>query len=72
MVLLQSNDSPPGLSIESAREAGKGLPGVGHLTECADGALGGYRSSSGSSSPPLANSTYESLLSGGIILRPVQ
>ena len=33
MVLLQSYDSPPGLSIESAREAGKGLPRVGRLTE---------------------------------------
>ena len=38
MVLLQSYDSPPGLSIESAREAGKGLPGVGRLTDCAKGA----------------------------------
>ena len=40
MVLLQSYDSPPGLSIESARDADKGLPGVGHLTECAEGAQG--------------------------------
>ena len=40
MVLLQSYDSPPGLSIESAREAGKGLPGVGRLTECAEGPQG--------------------------------
>ena len=35
MVLLQSYDSPPGLPIESAKEAGKGLPVVGRLTECA-------------------------------------
>ena len=40
MVILQSYDSPPGLSIESARDADKGLPGVGRLTECADGARG--------------------------------
>ena len=40
MVLLQSYDSPPGLSIESAREAGKGLPRVGRLTECAEGPQG--------------------------------
>ena len=40
MVLLQSYDSPPGLSIESARDANKGLPGVGRLTECAEGARG--------------------------------
>ena len=40
MVLVQSYDSPPGLSIESAREAGKGLPGVGRLTECAECARG--------------------------------
>ena len=32
MVLLQSYDSPPGLSIESASDADKGLPGVGRLT----------------------------------------
>ena len=38
MVLLQSYDSPPGLSIESARDADKGLPGVGCLTDSADGA----------------------------------
>ena len=40
MVLLQSYDSPPGLSIESAREVSKGLPGVGRLTECAEGPQG--------------------------------
>ena len=40
MVLLQLYDSPPGLSTESAREAGKGLPGVGRLTECAKGQQG--------------------------------
>ena len=40
MVLLQSYDSPPGLSIESAREAGKGLPGVARLTDGAEGAWG--------------------------------
>ena len=32
MVLLQSYDSPPGLSIESASDADKGLPRVGRLT----------------------------------------
>ena len=32
MVPIQSYDSPPGLSIESAREADQGLPGVGRLT----------------------------------------
>ena len=40
MVLLQSYDSPPGLSIESAREASKGLPRVGRRTECAEGPRG--------------------------------
>ena len=40
MVLLQSYDSPPRLSIESARDADKGLPGVGRLTACAEGARG--------------------------------
>jgi len=40
MVLLQSYDSPPGLSIESARDADKGLPRVGRLTDRADGARG--------------------------------
>ena len=40
MVLLQSYDSPPGLSIESASEAGIGLPRVRRLTDCADGARG--------------------------------
>ena len=40
MVLLQSYDSPPGLSVESAREAGKGLPRVGHLNERAEGPQG--------------------------------
>ena len=38
MVILQAYDSPPGLSIESAREADKGLPGVGRLTDGAEGA----------------------------------